>query len=59
MIVIVYGILIVNVYDLALLLSMTYQFQSLSGKIWMQGSMGNKTDKPSIAMPSSGFQVPH
>ena len=46
-IVIFYDISIVIVYDVTLLLSMTYQFQSRSGK---NGSMGNKTDKSSIAI---------
>ena len=49
-IVIVYDISIVIVYDVTLLLSTTYQFQSRSGKNWLHGSMGNKSDKPSIAI---------
>ena len=48
--VIVYDVSIVIVYDVTLLLSMTYQFQVSSGKNWLQGSMGNKTHKPSIAI---------
>ena len=47
---VVYDMSIVIVSDVTLLLSMTYQFQSHSGKNWLQGSMGNKTDKPSIAI---------
>ena len=34
----------------SLLLSMTYQFQSHSGKNSLHGAMGNKTHKPSIAI---------
>ena len=41
---------IVIVYDISLLLFMTYKFQSRSGKNSLQGSVGNKTDKPSIAI---------
>ena len=40
---------IVIVFDVTLLLSMTYQFQSCLGKK-LTGSMGNKTNKPSIAI---------
>ena len=47
-IVIVYNVSIVIVYDVTMLLSVTYQFQSRLEKNWLNGSMGNKTDKPSM-----------
>ena len=41
---------IVIVYDVTLLLSMTFQFQISSGKNDCTDLMGNKTHKPSIAI---------
>ena len=49
-IVIVYDISVVIVYDIPFLLSMMYQFQSCLEKNRLHGSMGNKTDKPSMAI---------
>ena len=47
---IVYDLSIVIVYDVTLLSSMTYQFAKPFGKKLLHGSMGNKIDKPSIAI---------
>ena len=41
---------IVIVYDVTLLLSMTYHFQSRLGKTDCKDIMGNKTEKPSIVI---------
>ena len=41
---------IVIVYDVSFLLSMSYKFQRRSGKNRQRGSMGNKTEKSSIAI---------
>ena len=44
------SLIIVIVFDVSLLLLMTYQFQTRSGKNWLHGSMVNKTDKPSTCI---------
>ena len=48
----IYDVSIVIVYDVTLLLSMTYHFQSRLGKTVhvLYTGMGKKTEKPSIAI---------